>query len=616
MTRTRTATPLRRALSWAPMLALITLALPAALLAQTADPRALHAATPHAAPKQAAQTAEIDIRSSLVTGRFLLGTRPYDAGDGSSYALNLVRTDDAADTLFLGYFYDTQFSLPVVAGTYRAAYYDQFGDAVPQNYRQLLRGQVNAKRDSVRDIDVPAVEVSASFRHNGQPFPQQPTETAHFFLVPTVPGERIYLGSSNLPNPPVRVLPGLYDVVYEYHGGSAIPVNQQAVVARQVRLTSSRSLTVNVRSSIIQARLTLNGEPFPNSAYDYGRIALVNVQDKDRVELGDTFTAVLERRVIHGRYNVHYRNREPGGLTPLNPDAVIAQDIVLSPRNRSISVDVPRVTVAGLFQVDGSAAPNSAYNYARVGLRMAGTDEILTVGDTYEQGFGPMPLIAGTYEAIYTRREGEQLPINVETVFTPKLDMSISGTYTLDIPTVEVALDLRLNGSPFPNSGYDYARIYAVRQGVNGAAADPILLGETFEGVLRARLLQGRYDFVYASRESTGLTPANRHAVFLHDIELTERTTIAHNFEARPVSVAATLNGAPFPGASAGGAELFVGQDRQDKVTMGLISDRTAPVVRLLLRGAYTAYYTLRDPGDLSVLPIKEDAAVGAFVVD
>ena len=92
-------------------------------------------------------------------------------------------------------------------------------------------------------------------------------------------------------------------------------------------------------------------------------------------------------------------------------------------------MDVPRITVAGVFQVDGSAAPNSAYNYARIGLRLAGTDEILTVGDTYEQGFGPIPLIAGTYEAIYTRSQGEELPINVETVFIPKLDMPISGTY-------------------------------------------------------------------------------------------------------------------------------------------------------------------------------------------
>ena len=355
---------------------LVTLTLAGGGLGSWAPALAAGGAAAGQGQNQPAQAVELDIRSSLITGRFLLDSRAYDAGQLSSYALGLVHTEDADDTLVLGYFYDTQFSVPVVSGSYRAEYYDQFGDTVPQNYRQLLRGQVNAKRDSVRDIDVPTVTVSANFRHNGQPFSQQAGETAHFFLVPTVPGERIYLGSSNLPNPPVRVLPGLYDVVYEYHGGSAIPVNQHAVVARQVRLTSSRNVTVNVRSSVIQARLTLNGEPFPNSAYDYGRISLVNAQDKDKVELGETFTAVLERRVIHGRYNVHYRNRQPGGLTPLNPDAVIAQDVVLSPRNRSISVDVPRITVAGVFQVDGSAAPNSAYNYARIGLRLAGTDEI------------------------------------------------------------------------------------------------------------------------------------------------------------------------------------------------------------------------------------------------
>src|SRR5690606_27286095 len=141
-----------------------------------------------------------------------------------------------------------------------------------------------------------------------------------------------------------------------------------------------------------------------------------------------------------------------------------------------------------------------------------------------------------------------------DAVFMDGLSLTSSGSYTLNIPVVTLTLDLSLNGSPFPNSAYDYARIEAVpRQGALPGGS-PVLLGQTYQGPVQVPLLAGSYDCSYASREYTGSTPANRHAWFLRDSQLTSSTTLVHDFKASPVRVNATLNGSSPPALPAGSA--------------------------------------------------------------
>jgi hypothetical protein len=575
-------------------------------------------AAPQTAPSakgDAPQEVGIDVRSSRVSGRLLLGALPYPNGAIASYALELVGATDGADSLALGTYQRGEFSVPVVSGLYAPNYTHLFGAAAPRNANERLQLDVDARSDVQQDIDVHAVQITPAFLHNGQSFPQAAGELAEFYLVPEGAGARIRLGSSNLPGSAVAVLPGTYSVVYEYRSGSAIPLNSHAVVARDVVLMQSGPLPVSVLSTVLETRVTLNGQAFPNSAYDFGTVHLVNPEDGDEVRLGETFSVLPERRVIHGGYELHYRNREANGLVPINPEAVIARGIAVSDSERRVSVDVPMITVAGKFRINSSPPPLSAYQYARIGLRFQGTSALMNLGDTYAQSFGPVRLVAGDYEAIYSHRQGTLLPANTGAVFVEDLGLHSTGSYTLDVPVIHLNLRLSLDGRPFPNDAYDYARIHALRREPATPAGEPVLLGDTLQGPIEVPLLAGDYDFVYAARQYSGGVPANRWARFLVNTPLMQDSTLVHDFRSQRVRVGATLNGLPVSAGASGSAELYVGQSREDRVSIGLLEHLSTPVEVRLLEGNYSAYYALRDAGDLSRLPVNRDAPVRMFVV-
>lgn len=565
-------------------------------------------------PAEPPQQISIDVRTSQLSGRLLLGSQPSSGAAPASFAIELIAIDDPADSLALARYHDPGFNLPVVSGTYQPNYTHLFGAAAPGNADQRLPSVINAGSDPHQDIDVVAVEVQPQFSLDGAPFPCQATEVAEFYLLPQGSGERILLGRSNLAASTVRVLPGTYSVVYSYRSGSALPINPHAVVRRDVVLAESGVLAVAVRSTVLATSLTLNGQAFPNSAYDYGSVYLRNAGDDDEVHLGETFSGPAERRIVDGSYDVHFRSRESQGVTPMNPDAVIARGVAISPGQQRLTVDVRTIDVSADFRVNGSAPPDSAYDYARIGLRFDGTSAVLPLGETHEQSSAPVRIIPGDYQAIYSHREGATLPANVEAVFIQRLSLTGSGSVVLDIPRIELRLDLSLNGRPFPVSAYSYAHIHARPSAGRLPGGAPVLLGATYQGPLSVPLIAGRYDFVYEVRESGGDVPVNRYAPFLEDSNLEASATLAHDLKADRVQVGARLNGLIAP-SGAGSAEVLVGQSREDRVSVGFLSGRSAPVETLLLHGDYFAYYALRDAGNLSVFPLNRDAAVDEFVI-
>jgi len=602
--------------TWHPWAALRRVLTGAGLaLATVVTPAAMAGGQFEAAPDTEPLDLSLAIESSVVTGHFLLDGAAYNPSDGSSFGLNLVNPDDTDDDLLLGQFYNTDFSVAVVSGRYAPAYFYQYGDSAPRNNGQTLEPSLDAFEDLTQDIDVPAVDITPVFVLNGRRFPDAPDEVAEFLLVPEGPGEPILLGVSNERPSAVTVLPGHYAVVYAYQSGTAIPLNEHAVIIADVALTASRRLVIPVRAAQVDATVTLNGTPFPNDAYNYGRIALANDDTGDELTLGDTFGGTLPTSwVIEGRYDAHYRVRYSTGVAPLTPDAIVARDVDISRRMGSLSIDVPSIDLSAEVLVNGAAPPVSAYDYARIGLRFKGTDEVLTLGDTFELQFATLPIVAGTYEAIYSHREGSTLPANVNAVFGDELKLDSSGPVTLDIPSIRMSLNLTLDGQAFPLSAYNYARIDAVSEPETGPAGEPILAGETLEAAQTLVLLAGRYSFFYTCRECQGQVPANAHARFLEGQDLTSSTSLQHDFQSREVRLDATLNGAPFPTDGTVDAELYLGQNAEDRVSFGLTSQLpSAPI--LLLTGEYEATYAARATGDRLTVPVNRNAVVDVLAI-
>src|ERR1041385_4690462 len=74
-------------------------------------------------------------------------------------------------------------------------------------------------------LDVPSVLITPEFRLNGAAFPFDNTRYARIYLA-NADGYQVLLGATYAALPqPVRVIPGVYDVVYEYVTGSGIPLN-------------------------------------------------------------------------------------------------------------------------------------------------------------------------------------------------------------------------------------------------------------------------------------------------------------------------------------------------------------------------------------------------------
>lgn len=556
----------------------------------------------------------INIRSSLLAGEFLLNGALYQESDLSSYAVELSRTRDPTNKVFLGYFYDQEYAVSVIKGVYRPDYYYQFGDVVPNNYGQRLAMRINAILDTVTSIDIESIDVAFQPLLNGGVFPSEEQELAHLFLKPRNSENLIFIGATNSDNPPVKVLPGVYSVVYDYVSGERIPVNTHATLPKNLRLTTSGTVEIPIQSEDVLSRFTLNGDDFPDSAYDYGKILLVDELNGGEAFIGNTYSPSTATQVLRGRYNAHYRSTESGALTPHNTDTIIESNIRIGRARVELLLNVETIEISGQFTVNGAATPASAYEYANISLVDPNTGGSVPLGQTFSQSYSPKLIIPGAYDVRYEHREGSILPANKNTVFERNVALESTGVVDIDIPSVTISSDLLLNGEAFPLSAYDYANIYVRESNSDEETDTELLFGSTLDGVLEMELLPGEYDFVYNVRESQGEVPLNRSYHFLTNHVINHSTEVAYDFRTRSIQLEATHNGEPFPDSPYVNAHLYLSTNADDRISFGLTSE--TPESKTLLVGRYDIVYSIHEPGDYNEIPINTDAIVGRVTVD
>src|SRR5262245_56083325 len=119
-----------------------------------------------------------------------------------------------------------------------------------------------AAQAGIVPIDVRSIVVHPVFLHNGAPFGGDPLESAQFFLQPAG-GKKFLLGTTSEPPTDVRVLPGVYDVIYDWRAGNTVPRNKSARVAQGIVLDADATLTLDMPSFLAEGAATLNGAPFP-----------------------------------------------------------------------------------------------------------------------------------------------------------------------------------------------------------------------------------------------------------------------------------------------------------------------------------------------------------------
>lgn len=282
-----------------------------------------------------------------------------------------------------------------------------------------------------------------------------------------------------------------------------------------------------------------------------------------------------------------------------------AQNVPLA---QLISIDVPSAEIEGDFRLDGQATSPLP---SEVGLVWLHTlhGEIIPLGFTFNQSYGPISILPGTYDADYhfANTTTGDLPINVGTPLATDLELTGSTIVDFDLETVELTLDVLLESAPFPVGPGGLAELH-LRHRESGREFP---VGPSSQLPLVVRVLPGRYDVIYAHQWGSAI-PQNTHAVIAEDQPIQRDGSLTIDLDAFVHFVEPRVNGTPFPASLAErGAIRLVDPESGDAVLYGTTDQGTTS--RLILPGTYDAVYSHVAGGGIA--PANGEAIVAEDVV-
>lgn len=368
-------------------------------------------------------------------------------------------------------------------------------------------------------IDIPSVTIQPRFLLNGHPFPGAASGAALLTLWATHPSERfdgpqVVLGETQLARAPVRIVPGTYDVYYSWIGGTGIPRNQLTRVMQAVRLDRDRELVVDIPMVRISGVKLHNG-----GAFGFDGAATLSLRALDatgQVALGGAQPADFNVAIIPGRYAFEY-DWAQGESFPANRHAVV-REINLSASLKGLALNVPSIVQSFEFRHNGAAFPASAYDRGQIVLRRGQREEVF-VGSS-DEGSSVLRMIPATYNVHWRHQAGANTPRNANARF--KQGLVVNGTPRIvNVPSVEIAGDVLVNGSAPPASAYENARLRLV----GSTAGDSVVLGETRYRAYETRVVPGVYDLVYEHLAGAAILPSNPRAALVSDWDVATNPT-------------------------------------------------------------------------------------------
>ena len=617
--------------------------------------------TPPAHPWQLSTTS-VDVVAHVIDVAATLDGAPFPA---SAYEHGqIVLVGEGGDEVPLGYTSDLSAPVPVVEGVYDVHYRRATGNLlVPLNADVRVMRGVRIDAPATLAFDVETVEVTLDFLLDGEPFPASAYERGTYRLFGETPGDEMEVGSTVDPQHVVRVVPGRYDLLYDYVTGSSIvPANVGQRVETDLEFLTDHARTIDIVTRAVVPTFLMNGGAFPTDPSERGEIVLRSF-DGGVLSLGTTDAIDPDARIaIEAAYAVDYQWQsgttvpqnalarvaythvpEPGfvaglafagvGLAmlaarrrrpsarPARPARSSAASVaaalvalaccVASPAAAQsvglahlLTVDVESVEASGDILVDGVPAPASAAEAALVELASA-IGPAIAVGATNAQSWGPTRLIPGEYRPIYSFFfSSGALPINQQTPVAPVVQVGATPV-DIDIETVDVVFDFRLNGGGFPAT--DLAD-FLLRHRESGAEFP---IGTSAQSPIAARVVPGRYDVIYAHR-SGALVPRNSHAVVLEDVLLAVSKPLVVDVVAFPHILEALHNGAPFlPSPLETGEIELRNFETGDRVSFG--PTHAPESQQMILPGTYDVTYSRILGGTAS--PANDEVVVAEGLV-
>jgi hypothetical protein len=275
--------------------------------------------------------AALDVEAATITRASTVDGGPFPASVLENGEILLIGPH--GDLVSLG---ETRFASPdpvlVVDGSYDVHYRWLAGSMiVPANLDALVARSLSITQDGTLAVNVPTVEITPAFTVDGVPFPASILERGDFTLVGEMEGDIVSLGSSHDSPAAVRIIPGRYDVVYDWQaGGMVVPRSHRHTVVEDQDLTATQVLNLEMPTKLVLPTFLLNGAPFPTDALDRGDF-LLRAPAGGELDLGSSHIASpVSVRAIEGLYFIEYR-WAAGASVPRNVGRVLGVTEVPEP---------------------------------------------------------------------------------------------------------------------------------------------------------------------------------------------------------------------------------------------------------------------------------------------
>jgi hypothetical protein len=394
------------------------------------------------------------------------------------------------------------------------------------------------------NINVPSARVQGRFLLNGRPFPSSFLHGANFFLRRASTGDEVYLGLSNNDTFDRRVVPGIYDVIYEHKIGDQVPLNTVAIVIEGLEISGDLAFDIDVPAVGVTGAFMFNGVLAPANPVENGRVQARDRQNGALTLLGETKDQTYAAMLIPGAYDLVYSALTGSSTAPANPLTAFQRNVsILS--NGALNIDVPTIQLTGEFTVNGAPTPVSETEAGRISLLDSETGTKVQLGHTTVQQY-QRKVIPGTYDVHYEGLTGgNTMPANFSARFLTGVALAASGVFNVNLPVVQISGAFRVNGAPAPNSQTENALI-TLRQG-----DDVVYLGQTSPGTFQRLVIPGTYQTVFHGLTGGHTMPANTNAI-LSTVQIAGASVFDINIPVVEFNAEVKFNGGDFPGPTDG----------------------------------------------------------------
>ncbi|MGH1340009.1 MAG: hypothetical protein ACRBN8_00550 [Nannocystales bacterium] len=453
--------------------------------------------------------------------------------------------------------------------------------------------------------NVPAVRAQFNFTLNGQDAPSSGLHFGRITLRNRASGDLVTVGRTNA-SATLLMVPGVYDVLYEFREGDDFPLNRSAVL-KQIEVREDNAIVdVDVAPLVVRGAISFPEGSAPASpGLNYGQLWLVDPRTDDRILLGTTKDDTYDTLVVPGAYEIHYEYRESDGEAPINADGFVQDLEVFDPADAVRDIVIPVARLHGSVRVDGQFV-GSGLDYGQLELRDTTTGDTFRLGDSNDESY-ELTILPGRYEVVYSAREfGALTPVNQNVVVQTLDIVSGDNDISLDLQTSVVRGEFSVNTSAPPSADFDDGIVT-----LEGPSGDPVVLGNTRFGTYERRILDGTYSVYYSQETASQTMPVNTHAQLGKPVTVSDDQELDIDIGVVEVVGTMTIDGVPAPDSAYDDGRLFLRDPESgDSVLLG--NTREGNYAARLVPGTYDIVYSNEFSDTL--LPVNQGAVLSAGV--